>query len=184
VSVFHVELRQFPHVARAFNLTREELDTRFIAPWVAGRPFEYDDRRWSAEKARLTIYRGPPLRTDEIGLGRGWANATRAGEDVTDKLLGAAPSPITPLKDEVVQLAAAGPLGIGQLLALTSARYPGSRVSERLALAERVVWELLHEERVNLVRGGQPVPRDGWQAELLALATWTEPGVTIRANPR
>ena len=28
--MFHVELRQFPHQARAFNLTREELDARIL----------------------------------------------------------------------------------------------------------------------------------------------------------
>ena len=33
-AVFHVELRQFPHVARVFNLSREELDARFARPWV------------------------------------------------------------------------------------------------------------------------------------------------------
>ena len=72
--MFHLELRQFPHVARAFNLSREELERRFVGPWVSGQAIDQDDRRWSPEKARLTILEGPELRLEEIGLGRGWAN--------------------------------------------------------------------------------------------------------------
>ena len=45
--VFHVELRQFPHQTRAFNLTREELDARILGPWVSAGGVELDDRRWS-----------------------------------------------------------------------------------------------------------------------------------------
>ena len=85
--MFHVELRQFPHQARAFNLSREELDTRVIAPWVAGRAIELDDRRWSPERARLTIYESPHLTPDQLGMGRGWQSVTRDGVDVTARLL-------------------------------------------------------------------------------------------------
>src|SRR5207302_4612588 len=58
-AVFHVELRQFPHQARAFNLTREQLDGQSLAPWISGAPTELDDRRWSLERAKLTIYERP-----------------------------------------------------------------------------------------------------------------------------
>ena len=71
--MFHVELRQFPHVARAFNLTREQLDERFVRAWVSGVPVEHEDRRWAPDRARLAILEGPELRLDEIGMGRGWA---------------------------------------------------------------------------------------------------------------
>ena len=40
--MFHVELRQFPHVARMFNLSREELEARILGPWLAGRELELD----------------------------------------------------------------------------------------------------------------------------------------------
>ena len=53
--MFHVELRQFPHVARAFNLSREQLFARILRPLAAGRPVELNDRRWSPEKAKLAI---------------------------------------------------------------------------------------------------------------------------------
>ena len=42
--MFHVELRQFLHVARAFNLTREELDARILHPWVNGGSIALQDR--------------------------------------------------------------------------------------------------------------------------------------------
>src|SRR5204863_2643722 len=64
--VFHVELRQFPNVARSFNLSESELHARVVGPWVAERPLELDDRRWSPDKARLTIYEGPRLAPEEI----------------------------------------------------------------------------------------------------------------------
>lgn len=44
-EVFHLELRQFPHVARVFNLDRAELDARFLSPWVRGKMIDQDDRR-------------------------------------------------------------------------------------------------------------------------------------------
>ena len=44
--MFHVELRQFPHVTRSFNLTREELDAARAAPVGGGAAIELDDRRW------------------------------------------------------------------------------------------------------------------------------------------
>src|SRR5205085_3967881 len=85
--VFHVELRQFPHVARTFNLTREQLDGRITRRWVQGQQVELDDRRWAPERARIAIYEGRALAMEEIGLGRGWANVMRMGEAVTDRVL-------------------------------------------------------------------------------------------------
>jgi len=72
--MFHVELRQFPHLARAFNLTGEELQERIVAPWVAGEMVDWGDQRWAPERARLTIYEGPRLRPDAISA-RGRASA-------------------------------------------------------------------------------------------------------------
>ena len=75
--MFHLELRQFPHVARAFNLSREELDARFARPWANGAVIEYDDRRWAPERARLTDLRGARAsaraRSGWAAAGRRWA---------------------------------------------------------------------------------------------------------------
>ena len=37
------------------------------------------ERSWEPAKARLTVYEGPEVRPDDMGLGRGWATVTRGG---------------------------------------------------------------------------------------------------------
>src|SRR5437764_417957 len=151
--MFHVELRQFPSLARAFNLTREELDRRLVIPWVSGQPVELNERRWSPVKARLTIYEAPQLRPVEIGVGRGWPTVARAGEDVTSRVLagaraaGSADGAVEQFKHDVAELAMAGELALHDVLGLATERHPSWRLSDRLALAERAVWELLHQRR-------------------------------------
>jgi hypothetical protein len=181
--VFHVELRQFPHQARAFNLSREELNARILAPWAAGESVSLDDRRWSPERAKLSIYEGPAIEADQLGLGRGWANVTRSGEEVTERLLAesAHPPPVADLKRELLDRCAYGPVPLGRLVELTGQRYPQSRVSERLALCEQAVWELLHEGAMRLVRAGAPVSRDDWQGALLRWEAWAGDAVTIES---
>jgi hypothetical protein len=179
--VFHVELRQFPHQARAFNLTREQLDRQILAPWTSGVPVELDDRRWAPERAKLTIYEGPQLAPEELGLGRGWANVTRAGEDVTARVLAekAHPPPVAELKGETLELCADGAVSLWRLVELTGERYPQARVSERIALCEQAAWELLHEGAVALRRGGFTLRRDEWQAVLLGWEAWSGDQVTL-----
>jgi hypothetical protein len=187
--MFHVELRQFPNVARSFNLSEDDLQARIVGPWVAERPLELEDRRWSPEKARLTIYEGPRLAPEEIGLGRGWQNVTRSGRDVTATMLerargaGAGDAAREQFKAELEGLTAAGPLSLAQVLSLAAARNPGRRVSEQLALAEQSVWELLHQRRIAIARGGADVPEDGWQPLLLSLETWTRDAQEIALRP-
>jgi hypothetical protein len=184
--MFHVELRQFPHLARAFNLTTEELQERIIAPWVAGQMVDWGDRRWAPERARLTIYEGPALRPDEIGLGRGWANATRGGEDVTGRVLADAqqPSPrdssVELFKQELLGLCGAGRIDIREAMRLASATHPEWRVSDRLALAEQAIWELLHAGALRIAPEGAEDPgalrSEQWQQLLLAWSTWADHG--------
>jgi hypothetical protein len=181
--MFHVELRQFPHQARAFNLTREELEERILAPWAAGTAIELDDRRWPPDRAKLTIYEGPQLEPEDLGMGRGWGNVTREGEDVTARLLAEAahPPPVAELKREVLGRCAYRPLALGRLVELAGDRYPQARVSERLKLCEQAVWELLHEGAIRLSRGGAPVDRDEWQGVLLRWEAWAGEAVTVEA---
>jgi hypothetical protein len=184
--VFHVELRQFPNVARAFNLSGEELQRRFLAPWVTGRSIELDERRWSPEKARLKIYEGPALRPEEIGMGRGWGNVTQSGREVTDRLLEQAQQALAPsqraesvqeLKAEVMERIAGSELTVPGVLALAIERHRGWRASDRLALAELAIWELLHQQRIRIVRGQEPVAQEEWATILLAWETWAPDGV-------
>ena len=182
--MFHVELRQFPHQTRAFNLSREELEAGILRPWTSGAAIELDERRWSPERARLTIYEGPHQPPEELGMGRGWGNVTREGQDVTDRLLAEVsnPPPVAELKREVLDRVAYGPVPIGRLVEQTGERYSKSRVSERLALCEQAVWELLYEGAVQLVRTGAPVAKDEWQGVLLRWEAWSGEAVTIEGS--
>ena len=66
--MFHLELRQFPHQTRDFNLTREQLEASVVGPWVRGELVALGDRRWDPERAKLAIYEGRALAT-EIATG-------------------------------------------------------------------------------------------------------------------
>ena len=180
--MFHVQLRQFPNVARAFNLTRTQLDAQILTPWTAGRPVEWDERRWAPDRAKLTIYEGPTLRPEDIGLGRGWANATRTGEDVTDRLLAESKRPdarqqaLAQLRDEILRRAAGGSLRPQDVVGVVGDQHPDWRASDRLALAEQAIWELLHLGSLRIVHtahgGSEAVEREQWQPLLLDWATW------------
>jgi hypothetical protein len=176
--VFHVELRRFPHVARAFNLTRKELDERIVRPWVGGVPVELDDRAWEPAKARLSIYEGPQVEPEQMGLGRGWASATRAGAEVTARVLEEARASVQRFKDALTRR-----MTLTDIVALAAEWHPEARVSEHLALAERAVWELLHEGRISLLGPAGSVGRDAWAATLLDWATWREGTVAIEPRP-
>jgi len=159
--VFHLELRQFPHVTRAFNLTREELDSRVLWPLAEGRPVEWNDRRWAPEKVKLAVYEGPKLAVEEIGMGRGWGNVTKSGRNVTERLMTEArdavrsPPALEGLKDAIVARAAESPLEFEEVLRLSGELAADLDANQRMALAARAVWELLGEGRVRLAAGAE-----------------------------
>jgi hypothetical protein len=175
--VYHLELRQFPNVSRAFNLDREALDTRFLKPFAAGEMIEYDERRWGPEKTRLTVLEGPQLDQTVRGLGRGWALATKQGRDVTEEVMaevhrGADARPeVEGLKDAIAEVARR-PISFPDAVALAAANQPLWRASEQLSLAEQAVWEMLHQGRLEMQAGDDAVPRDGWQPVVLRWSTW------------
>jgi hypothetical protein len=180
-AVFHVELRQFPHVARVFNLSREELDARFARPWAGGSAIAHEDRRWAPERARLTIYEGPELAPGEMGLGRGWAQVGRTSSEVTETVLaeaarGAEAGSAVQTFKAMLETAAVTPKTFGEVVELAVSEYPGWRASERLALAEQAVWEMLHQGRLSLATREGPVERAQWQQILLSWSTWADSG--------
>lgn len=182
--VFHVELRQFPHVARAFNLSGEELHTRFVAPWVAGALIDYEERRWAPDRAKLTILEGPAVRTEELGLGRGWAVAGRSCADVTETMIaharrGSEARPELEVLKSAVAEVAIHAVAFQDVMALAAAAHPTWRPSEQLALAEQAVWEMLHQQRLEMLAGGEPVPRERWQAYVLSWASWVSSADTV-----
>jgi hypothetical protein len=174
--VFHVELRKFPHQARAFNLTEDELRARILLPWVRGAQVELEDQSFTPEKARLTIYEGPALAAEDRGLGRGWSTVTRDGDDVTARLLEAVRGSVPRASDLKDKLLEAAPIALGEVVSLAAG---SARPSERLAVAEQAVWELLHEGVVRIERDGTPVASEEWEALLLRWESWTDRRVTI-----
>jgi hypothetical protein len=183
--VFHLELRQFPHLARVFNLSPEELHARVVAPWTAGRTIDLEDHRWDPNRAKLTIYQARELAGEDLGMGRGWGTVTREGEDVTEQLLEAAraqeeePAELGEIKSRLLAASAEAPLPLAQVVALIGdATW---RLSERLRVAEQVVWELLHEERLDLIEHGATATRDRWQPVILSWSAWTDGAVAVQA---
>jgi hypothetical protein len=178
--MFHVELRRFPNVARAFNLTAEELEHRIVAPWAAGAPVELDDRQWEPARSKLAIYEGPEIPPEERGLGRGWAAVTRTGEDVTARMLERAHDSVERFKAELL---AGGRMTLSEVVARATRSHPQTRVSEQLALAEQAVWELLHQGRLALVGPEGTLARERWGPVLLRWESWHEDAVAVEARP-
>lgn len=190
--MYHLELRQFPHVVRIFNLSREELDTRFVRPWIGGVMVEHDDRRWAPERSRLKILEGPELRADELGLGRGWAIASKSSTDVTDAVIaearrGAEARPELEALKSAVHEVAAHPISFQDVMALAAAGHPNWRASEQLGLAEQAVWEMLHQGQLAMIVSGELVPRERWQPVVLSWASWAGAGeepIRLQAPPQ
>lgn len=153
--MFHLELRQFPHSARAFNLTRAELD-RILRPLAAGRSVQMNERLWAPGKTKIAVYEAPELPVEEMGMGRGWGNVTKTGRDVTDRVLAEArdevesPPALDALKDAIVTRAGQEPVGFDQLLELAGRLASDADANQRVELAARAVWELLRDGRLRL----------------------------------
>jgi hypothetical protein len=86
--MYHLELRQFPHVARRFNQSEQQV-LALAKPWVGEEWIEEAERKWNMNEATLTILEGPKLTMADLAMGRGWRNAQRRSEDVTERVLGA-----------------------------------------------------------------------------------------------
>lgn len=85
--MYHLELRQFPHVARRFNQSEQQV--RALAkPWVREEWIDEAERKWNMNEATLTILEGPKLSMADLAMGRGWRNAQRRSDDVTERVLG------------------------------------------------------------------------------------------------
>jgi hypothetical protein len=87
--VYHVELRKFPHTVCRFNQSEQQVRA-LVVPWVSEEWIEEGERKWNSNEATLTVLEGPKLSMPELAMGRGWRNAQRRSEDVTERVLGAA----------------------------------------------------------------------------------------------
>lgn len=87
--MYHVELRQFPHNFCRFNLSERELRETILDAWLRDEWVELGERRWNPQQAKLTVLEGPQLPVEELSMGRGWRNAKRVSQEVSEQLLGA-----------------------------------------------------------------------------------------------
>lgn len=145
--MFHVELRQFPHNVCRFNMTDAELAT-LVEPWAREQWVELGERKWSPHQARLTVLEGPQLPVEQLSMGRGWRNAQRQSEDVTERVLARATTTNdttraeTTNDTELLSLLGTDPLALLQAWRLAAQRRPELSPSEALALAESTLRSL------------------------------------------
>jgi hypothetical protein len=188
--VFHLELRQFPHVSRVFNLSRDELEARYARPWASGLPIEHEERRWEPGKAKLTIFEGPEIGLSEMGLGRGWQNVGRTAQEVTETVLAQAQRAAegrstVELFKAALRSAARQPMSFPEVLSLARQEFPRARPSEQLGVAEQSVWELLHQRGLTLQGPAGQLEGEHWAEVVMSFESWTgeaDAEFTLEAN--
>jgi hypothetical protein len=179
--VYHLELRHFPHNLCRFNLTEEGLHA-VVKPWAREQWVELGERKWSPDQARLTILEGPRIPVQQLAMGRGWRNAQRQSEDVTERVLAAeralAGAPAHPPRKEspsdlalqgdslgleLLSLLEGAPAPLSRAWSLAQARFPEHPASECLALAEQAVRSLLQRRLIVLLaaRAADPIDPAG-----------------------
>jgi hypothetical protein len=84
--VYHLELRKFPHTVCRFNQSEQQLRA-VVVPWTNEEWIEEGERKWNSNEATITVLEGPKLSMPELAMGRGWRNAQRRSEDITERVL-------------------------------------------------------------------------------------------------
>jgi hypothetical protein len=172
--VYHLELRHFPHNLCRFNLSEEGLHA-VVKPWARDQWVELGERKWSPHQARLTILEGPRIPPQQLTMGRGWRNAQRQSEDVTERVLAAEralssapthPPATEPPSDlalqadslglELLSLLERAPAPLSRAWRLAHSRFPDRPASECLALAEQAVRSLLQRRLIVLLATAAP----------------------------
>jgi hypothetical protein len=82
--------------ARVFNLSHDELLATVIEPWLANRPFDLAESKWTPSESSLKILEGRHLDNPDLAFGQGWSNAERTAENVTRRVLEETPPPRVP----------------------------------------------------------------------------------------
>ena len=153
---------------------------------------ELGEHRWAPERATLTVYEGPRLREDEIGMGG--AGRTPPARAPTSPRASSTPRerpsrrPSLPCMADF-KLAGSGPVRARAGSACTRSmwlanteqpgtarqRAPGARRAGGLGAAARAAADDAPAER-RAPASSSTVPQDQWQAVLLDWATWSDPG--------
>jgi hypothetical protein len=152
--VYHVELRQFPHNFCRFNLTERELREMILDAWAQGDWIELGERKWNPQQANLRVLEGPRLPVEQLSMGRGWRNAVRQGQDVTERMILAARQ--APRLEQGVE-----PSPESGIRAESTAPSDSEQTRSRRPDAERLAAELL------TLLGEDPIPlMRAWQLAL------------------
>jgi hypothetical protein len=180
--VYHIEFRQFPHNLCHFNLDDRALGA-IVKAWTSEPFVEIEGRKWNPNTAKLKILEGPEIPLDQLTMGRGWRVAERQGQDVSERVLGAAtesaraatqgspqqapsdgPLEADSLGLELLAMLADGPAPLYYAWRLAAKRFPDRSPGECLMLAERAVGSLLKARLIVLLhpaeldRSGHPDP--------------------------
>ncbi|MGA2469924.1 MAG: hypothetical protein ABSG64_04460 [Solirubrobacteraceae bacterium] len=194
--MYHVELREFPHNTHAFNLDAARMHATIVGPYSRGEVFAFAEYEWVPQRTALTILEGPEIPLNQLGLGRGWAQAERGGKDVTEAVLAAARTP-TPeaqpirsrgVEREILEHCAVAPVQLKQIWLLAETAEPEASAGELLVLAERSLGQLLSEGLVEVCRGegsgAEVLAREEVAALLRAAGAWSGAdagGIFVRA---
>ncbi|HEX2703967.1 MAG TPA: hypothetical protein VHM72_11130 [Solirubrobacteraceae bacterium] len=195
--MYHVEIRENPQRANAFNLDLARLHAELIDPWLSGEVFEFGGSEWIPQRTTMMILEGPELPLHRLGLGRGWTNALHEGKDVTMEVLEAAKAANTgrasvaaragagrapDIERDILARVAVGPLSLPVVWDRAEIVAPDASAGERLVLAEAALNHLPAEGHVELCRGEDPsgdsLTPDEADAVLRAREAWS----TDRSN--
>ncbi|MEA2225548.1 MAG: hypothetical protein QOE67_830, partial [Solirubrobacteraceae bacterium] len=153
-----------------------------IVPWTSEQWIEEGERKWNSNEASITVLEGPELSMPDLAMGRGWRNAQRRSQDVTERVLEAVkrekaaarsagergPDAAAGFDDaapgsqlvadslalELLGLLDAGPALLSRAWALASQRLGDASAADSLALAEQAVRSLVARGLVVLATGG------------------------------
>jgi hypothetical protein len=150
MTMFHIELRQFPHNMCHFNMTEQELFGTILDGWAREQWIEMGERKWNPHQAKLTVLEGPRIPVEQLSMGRGWPSAQRHGEDVTERVIAQAKQASQPAAvasaegpaEQLQQLLGEDPEALLQAWRLAAERRRELTPSEALALAEETLRAL------------------------------------------
>lgn len=156
--MFHLELRKFPHTVSRFNQSEQQVQG-LAARWVSEEWVDVGERKWNVNEAKLTVLEGPELSLQDMAMNRGWRNAMRRSEDVTERVLAAARAAGAPAAAGVPAAAGAPGVpatGVAQALGGLSATGDLTLLADSLGLEVlgtldagpaplARVWRLAHE---------------------------------------
>ncbi len=196
--MYHFELRKFPHAASRFNQSERQL-LALVVPWVREEWVELGERKWNVNETKLTVLEGPELSLQDMAMNRGWRNAQRKSENVTERVLAAAAAGpagaggvdgadaglfADSLALELLGLLDAGPTALPRVWRLAHERLGARPASESLALAERAIGSLVGRRLAELVRDGEPLGEGDVARALGDPATWSGAGEDALALAR